>query len=328
MAHHDRLGRSVKLVDIPQVTRLLETGTILDSEQAFTGGVDLSSAALISSFVLPHRSVYTMLARSDKQTVVGQFRLQPDRHKAHIVYIAPGLDYEADNTAWLNILDAMTAEAGRRGAHVLTAEVDEHLNLFETMRVTGFSIYARQEIWQRPPGPLPNLPVDKVDLTCETEADAHGVQLLYSNIVPRLVQQAAAPPIGSNGLVYRKNDRVEGYIAVSEGRAGIYLMPYLHPDVFSEAAAILVAAIDQASRSHQRVPVYVAVRRYQDWLEDALVGLGFEAATRQAVMVRHIAAGVRQASFAPLIRKLETVPSPIKPPTATTKPIVEKFNEE
>ena len=319
--------RNVKLVDIPLVTRLMEEGTPLDTEMAYTGNLDLSSAALISRFLLPQRSVYSLLARSEKQHVVGQFRLEPNQ-QARIVYIAPVLDYDQDNTAWLHVLDAITAEAGKRGAHVLTAEVDEHVKLFETMRVAGFSIYARQEIWQRDPGPLPKLPLDTVELTEETKADAHGIQLLYSNIVPRLVQQVAAPPAHSEGRVYRKNDRVEGYIAVSEGKGGIFLMPYLHPDVFSEAAAILAAAIENAGRSHTRVPVYVVVRRYQDWLEDALVDLGFEPWTRQAVMVRHIAAGVRQASFAPLARNLEGIPNPIKPPSATSKPIMEPFNEE
>src|SRR5690606_20638810 len=140
--------------------------------------------------------------------------------QAHITYIAPCLEDEQDDTAWLHVLDAMAAEAGRRGAHMLTAEVDEDLTLFETMRVAGFSIYARQEIWLHMPGELPQLPVDKVDLGEETDSDAHGIQLLYSNIVPRLVQQVAAPPSRSSGLVYRKHDRVEGYIAVSEGRAG------------------------------------------------------------------------------------------------------------
>ena len=86
--------------------------------------------------------------------------------------------------------------------------------------------------------------------------------------------------------------------------------------------------MNKAGRSFKRVPVYVVVRRYQDWLEDALVDLGFEPWTRQAVMVRHIAAGVRQASFAPLARNLEGVSSSIKPPTATSKPLVEPFNEE
>lgn len=319
--------RRVKLVDIPLVTRLIDDGTPLDSEMAYTGNLDLSNAALISRFLLPQRSVYTLLARTEAQSVVSQFRLEA-HHRARMVYIAPGLAYDEDNTAWLNVLDAMTAEAGRRGAHVLTAEVDEHLTLFETMRVAGFSIYARQEIWQRAPGELPQLAVDRVELTGETEANAHGIQLLYGNIVPRLVQQVAAPPAHSKGLVYRKNDRVEGYIAISEGKAGIYLMPFLHPDVFSEAAAILAAAIEQASRSHLRVPVYVAVRRYQDWLEDALVDLGFEPWTRQAVMVRHIAAGVRHASFAPLTATLDSVPNSIKPPTATTESLLENFNEE
>ncbi len=321
-------ARNIKLIDIPTVTRLLETGVMLDSEQAFTCGFDQSSATLISNFLLPQRGLHSLLARVGKQTVVGQFRLRPDRNQAHMVYLAPGLDDQQDNSAWLNVLDAMAAEAGRRRAYTLTAEVDEHLSLFETMRIAGFSIYARQEIWQHAPGELPQHPVDKVELTEETDNDIQGIHNLYCNIVPRLVQQVAAPPSRSNGLVYRKNERVEGYIAVSEGRAGIYLMPYLHPDVFSEASAILAAAIENARRSHERVPVYVSVRRYQDWLEDALVDLGFEPWTRQAVMVRHITAGVRQAAFAPLAKRLEAVPSPIKPPTATTKPVVEKYNEE
>ncbi len=324
--------RSVNIVDIPLVNRLFDDAVMLDTDLAYTGNVDLSSASLISNILLPQRSSYTFLARANEQPVVGQFRLRHEPHQARIVYIAPGLDEGHDNSAWLHVLDAMTAEAGRRGAHMLTAEVDEHLPLFETMRIAGFSIYARQELWQRGPGELPQLAVDSVELTHETPADAHGIQLLYCNIVPRLVQQVAAPPSRSHGLVYRKNERVEGYVAISEGRAGIYLMPYLHPDVFSEAPAILMAAIQQANRSYERIPVYVAVRRYQDWLEDALVDLGFEPWTRQAVMVRHIAAGVRQASFAPLPKALEAVPSPIKPPTASregaAKKYVENYNEE
>ena len=328
MSNHVNGTRNVKIVDIPLVNRLFDDAVMLDTDLTYTGNVDLSSAALISNILLPHRSSYTLLTRSGDQPVVGQFRLRHEPNQARIVYIAPGLDEGQDNSAYLHVLDAMTAEAGRRGAHMLTAEVDEHLPLFETMRIAGFSIYARQELWQRAPGELPQLAVDSVELTEETPADAHGIQLLYCNIVPRLVQQVAAPPSRSSGLVYRKNERVEGYVAVSEGRAGIYLMPYLHPDVFSEAPAILMAAIQQANRSHQRTPVYVAVRRYQDWLEDALVDLGFEPWTRQAVMVRHITAGVRQASFAPLLKSLEAVPAPIKPPTASRDVATENFTEE
>lgn len=309
--------RTVKLVDIPLVKRLVEKGTILDSELGFTRSPGGPNGALFSSFFLPQRGLCTLVARSKNQHVVGQFRTRPDDPNARIIYIAPYLDYDKDDTAWLHILDAMAVEAGKRGAHMLTAEVDEYLPLFQTMRISGFAVYARQEIWQRMPEELP--PLEPVELTEETEADAHGIQLLYTNIVPRLVQQIAMPPSHSQGLVYRRKDRVEGYVAVSEGKCGIYLMPYLHPDVFSDAPAIIAAAMNHCGSRLDKVPVYVCLRRYQDWLEDALIDLGFEPLTRQAVMVRHISAGVRQASFAPLMRKLESIPAPIKPPSVTER---------
>jgi hypothetical protein len=306
--------RTLKLHDLPALKRLLDTGVTLDSELAFTRADDRPD--LLTSYFLPSRGLHTLVARSDKQTVFSQFRLRAEDTHARITFMAPGLEHDADDTVWLLLLDAMAAEAGRRGAHMLTAEVDEYQELFSTLRVSGFAIYARQEIWQRLPGVRAFPGMDAVELTVETDADAHGVQLLYSNIVPRLVQPIALPPCHSEGLVYRKNERVEGYIAISEGRSGIYLTPYLHPDVFSEAAAIIAAAAAHASRP-AHLPIYVCVRRYQDWLEDALVDLGFEPWTRQAVMVRHIAAGVRTAAFAPLSRRLEAVPKPAQPPGIT-----------
>ncbi len=316
--------RGVKLVDIPLVKRLVENGIVLDSEQSFTQTVHGPKTSLFSSFFLPQRGLHTLLARMESQYVVGQFRLKQDENQARIVYIAPGLDYGMDDTAWLHVLDAMTAEAGKRGAYMISAEIDEHMDLFQTMRISGFSIYARQEIWHR----QPDIPLDMplLPLTKECEADAHGIQLLYSNIVPRLVQQIAIPPTHSQGLIYRKNERIEGYIAVSEGKSGIYLMPYLHPDVFSEAGSIIASAIQFADH-HDRVPVYVCVRRYQDWLEDGLVDLGFEPLTRQALMVRHIAAGIRQTSFTSLAKRWEVIPNPIKSPPAT-EPIVEIIDQE
>jgi hypothetical protein len=184
---------------------------------------------------------------------------------------------------------------------MLTAEVDELSPLFPLMRHAGFSVYARQEIWrwsgelsegsaQAPAGVLAE----------ETDEDTLDIQLLYSSIVPRLVQPIAVPPRESNGLVYRKDGRVQAYVAVSSGKAGAYLMPFIHPDVLgSEAAAVLLAVIARVARA-ERAPVYVCVRRYQDWLGDSLRDLGFEAITQQAVLVRHIAAGIRTASFAPL----------------------------
>lgn len=303
--------RAVKLVDIPRVKRLIENGMVLDCELCFTQD---GQGASLFMLLLPYRGVHTLVTRSGKQHIVGQFRLKPDAPYAHIAYIAPALeDEDADDTPWLNILDAMAVEAGKRGAHILAAEVDELSPLFKTLRTASYSIYARQEIWQRLPGWVDNC--DQVPLSKATEADLPDIYSLYTNIVPRLVQQISDLPGDGDGWIYRKDHRVEGYITVAEGKAGVYLMPYLHPDVFSEAPAIIASAIAGVPRA-ARVPVYVRVRRYQDWLDDALNQLGFELRARQAVMVKHIAAGVRTAAFTPLSHPLEKVPSPIKPPTS------------
>jgi hypothetical protein len=317
MPFHETQTRSLSLVDLPLVRKLCEKGVILDSEMAYTRSADGPQGAQLASLMLPQPNLQTLISRSDRQGVVGQFRVKPDDNLAQIVTIAPALDEETeDNTVWLHALDAMAASAGKRGAHMLTAEIEEGSAMFTTLRRAGFAVYARQEIWCRAPGlPLPE-GLAKAELSDETDADAMDIQLLYSNIVPRLVQPIAVPSSDSEGLVYRQENRVQGYIAVSEGRYGIYLMPFLHPDIlFSEASAIIAAAISRTAKA-DKLPVHVCVRRYQDWLEDGLSVLGFEPISQQAVMVRHIAAGVRHPVFAPISHTLEIIPGTVRPPTS------------
>jgi hypothetical protein len=46
--------------------------------------------------------------------------------------------------------------------------------------------------------------------------------------------------------------------------------------------------------------------------------LGFVPCQPQALMVRHIAAGVRQAAFTPLEHSLEVIPNAVRPPTSSS----------
>jgi hypothetical protein len=305
------------LTDLPLVRKLCDNGVILDSELAYTRVAGGPQSAILSSIILPQRNLHTLISKCERQGVVAQFRLKADDHLARIVMITPGIEDETiDNTVWLHALDAMVAAAGKRGAHMLTAEIDEDSMMFTTLRRAGFAVYARQEIWRREAGqPVPG-DIQPAELLPETDADAMDIQLLYSNIVPRLVQPIAVPSSDSEGLVYRQDNRVMGYIAVSEGKYGIYVMPFLHPDIlFSEASAIVAGVIAQTTKA-EKLPVYVCVRRYQDWLEDGLTELGFAAISQQAVMVRHIAAGVRHAIFAPIAHSLEAIPNTMRPPTS------------
>ncbi len=306
---------AAKLVDLPLIRRLAEKGTILDSELRCTREVDGPQSVLLAS-ILPQRSLYTLVGRAGRQRIVGQFRLRGDDPVAQIVYIAPELDAQRRDTAWLHLIDAMAAEVGKRGAHMLTAEVDEDSPLFVTMRTAGFAVYARQEIWRREPSLLPD--IQPAHLTVSTDNDASAVQSLYGNIVPRLVQPVALPPEDSEGLIYRQQDQIQGYVAVSQGKCGAYIVPLLHPDILYRDALPILASVLLRIGKMDRLPVCVCVRRYQDWLEGALTELGFVPQQQQALMVRHIAAGVRQAAFSPLEHSLEVIPNVVRPPTSSS----------
>jgi len=288
--------RAMTLVDLPLIRRLTSSGTVLDSELGLTRDARGPHSLLLSSLLFP-RGLYTLLARAaDNQSVVGQFRYRPDDLNAHIVYIAPSLDANAEDTVWLHVLDAMVREAGKHVAHALVAEIETSSSLFETLRTARFATYTRQTIWRRDPVEQP-VKDGTIKLEEETSNDQLGILSLISCIVPTMLQQIASPPGDMQGLVYRHNGRIEAWIGISEGKQGIYLLPFIHPDVMPISHELIHAAIATLERA-SRLPVYVCVRTYQSWLNDVLGRMGFERWVEQAVMVKQIAAGIRHPGFA------------------------------
>lgn len=185
--------RTMTLVDLPLIRRLTAQGTILDTEIGLTRNVRGANGSLFTNLLFP-RGTYTLVAHSDEQPVIGQIRYRPDDINAHIVYLAPTLEkWEADidHTVWLHILDAMTREAGKHGAHSLIAEVETSSPLFELLRTARFSTYARQVIWQSPIAP-DNL-TTTITLTEENRDDQLGITALITNTVPTMIQQVAIP---------------------------------------------------------------------------------------------------------------------------------------
>ncbi len=286
---------AMKLLDLPLMLRLKQNAIVLHSELGLTEDARGQNSALLSSIVFP-RGLHTLLGTVDEKNVVGQFRYRPGESNAHIVYLAPTLDGDEDDTIWLHMLDAMAEQAGKNGAQTLVGEVELSHRLFETMRRAGYAVYSRQVIWHHEPIPLGSLKSD-LSVTDETDDDQIGIAALLGSIIPRIMQTVMGPSPDMSGLVYRKSGRVEGYIAYSEGKHGVYLMPYLHPEVLGEAPDIVAAALSKIERC-RRLPVYISVRGYQGWLENAMLDLGFRPWLEQAIMVKHLTAGVRQASFA------------------------------
>lgn len=312
-------SRALTLTDVPLLRRYHGRGQILDTEMRLTQDAQVGPTSYLSSLIF-NRGIYSYMARSGTHEVMGQFRYKSDDVNAHVLYTGPDYD-EVDEGAWYALLDVMAREAGKLSAHSLIAEVDHHSGLFEIMRRARFACYMRQTIWRHDAViAQPVLP-----LTEETGGDQIGIMSLVCHTVPTLQQAVALPTMEGQGYVYRVQHQVEAYIAVCEGRSGVYLMPFIHPNVIPQARAIIESAAARIS-AVSRLPVYVAARSYQPWLDDVLDSMNFTPVLEQAVMVRQIAVGVRHVAFTrgKLNSKLEPAHRVTPPYWSSARPLDEE----
>lgn len=303
-------ARSFLPIDLPLVLRLMQRGISLDSEQALTHG-NLTSLGSTVLGVVTDLGAPTYVIKDGEVAYTAQFRHRYGDPHAHISFIAPGLDDPFAEEAWTVLLDAMVCGAGKRGAHTLNAEIDETSDAFVVLRRCGFAVYARQDLWRREPETTPDADADL--LRPVTENDAFAVNALYTNIVPRMVLQADTPPDPSKGWVCEQGGRIAAYISVNEGKSGLYVQSFLHPELDHNAGAIHAALLARLPRA-ERLPVYVCVRRYQDWLRGPLMDIGFSPWASQAVMVKHTVARIEHPdlSIAPSPKGAVRIVPPIK----------------
>lgn len=287
-------AHAMKLRDLPVMLRLKQNAIVLHSELGLTEDARGQNSALLSSIVFP-RGLHSLMGHIDDKDAVGQFRHRQGDASAHLVYLAPSLSDDEEDTIWLHMLDAMAEQAGANGAHTLVGEVELSHRLFETMRRAGYAVYSRQVIWRRSPL-TQEFAAPDLAIAAETTGDELGIAALLGCTIPRILKAVMEPSAEMAGMVYRKDGQVEAYLAYSEGKHGVYVMPYVHPEVLSDAADIVAAALCRIERC-RKVPVYICVRGYQGWLENAMRDLGFSPWLEQAVMVKHLTAGIRQASF-------------------------------
>lgn len=301
-------------MDLALVRRLAGCQLSMDTTTALTRGVNPLESALLTVVPLADLGFPTLVLRDQDQGYIGQVRHRAGDTHAHLVSLAPAPVHMASQTPWLNLIDGLVATAGRRGALTLNAEIAETaFAAFEILRRTGFVVYVRQTLYQRKPAKVVEAVGPKrVRLRPVTSRDIPRLHLLYTSLVPRLVQQADMIPqhglSKSNGaslVVESVSDgRLLGYLAVAEGRTGIMLKPLLHPDIFDEAQPVMSKALTLWSKI-ERLPLYVCVRSYQEWIGTPLIALGLEEMERQVIFVKHTVARV-EAAFERLPATVET----------------------
>lgn len=282
--------RPLSPIDLPLLHRLNTVTEIvgLDTLTMLTRGIHPLESAVKSAVSLMDSGAQTIVLREGDTAFFGQFRHRIGEAAAHIVFVAPDLNQYGNDERWLRLLEGMISAAGRRSAHTLKAEISEGDDAFTVLQQAGFAVYARQEIWRRDPAPTAAPAFNLVRPA--TDLDTIALNALYAGVVPRLVRMADAPPESKpSTLVYDdRGGRVTGAITTTEGKNGIYLTAVFDPAICAHRAPeIIESALARLPRA-AKLPVYVCVRRYQDWLSTALEASGFAPLISQAVMVRHI----------------------------------------
>jgi hypothetical protein len=288
--------RPLDVRDLRLLHRVRRDGLCLHAQVAYTRGPHALQTALLD-VLTPGRATHTLVARPalpGEPAAIGQITHDLGEPVARLAFIGPSA--QADGPLGLQLLDALSQEAGLRGAHNLIAEVDEDQPAFESLRRAGFAVYARQQIWRWAGTPAAEQEFDGV-WRSEVPSDGEAIAWLVANLVPGLVLQAeAAPGRGRRGLLHWAEGELRAYLDLERGPLGVWVQPYIHPAV--EAIDMLLAAFLRRAAASDR-PVYLCLRSYQGWMVGALDRLGFERVAEQAVMVRRLAVAVRRAVPAP-----------------------------
>ncbi|HAV76504.1 MAG TPA: hypothetical protein DCX53_04025 [Anaerolineae bacterium] len=271
--------RPLALLDLPYIHSFRDEAVGLDTTRALTRGNPLGAMGLLS-YMNPSRHIYSAIANGEEKPVLGGIIHSRDETFAKLYYLAPSSQLDHPNLP--DLIENLSSQAGTWGALHVLAEVDELSDAFVSLRKSGFSVYAWQRMWD-----VSGIAKSGSKSEWKRVRSVHlpAVQSLYHQIVPQLLHPIEPQP--KSPLGWLSNDGVLCYVGVAHGVYGIVLTPLIHPeakDVSQKLASLIVNLPDRRNRS-----VYLCMRSYQAWLEPALEDLGARAASRQAVMVKHLA---------------------------------------
>ncbi|MCL4528233.1 MAG: hypothetical protein M1282_02325 [Chloroflexi bacterium] len=270
--------RPLDLLDLPSLYRYRGEAVSLDSARLLTRGNPLGAVGMLA-YMNPRRHVYTAVSDDDRTTLLGGITHTNGDTFAKLLYLAPasGLDLPTAPS----LIDHLSAQAGSWGAFHVLAEVDDGSDAFPALRISGFSVYAWQRIWD-----ISNITASasSADWKRVQSVNLPSIQNLYHQIVPPLLQPVEPTPKRATGFLC--NGDMKCYINPSVGMVGMVLHPLIHPEA-TNVGEKLAALVSSLPRRNSR-PVYLCVRSYQAWLEPVLEEIGAKAANRQAVMVKHL----------------------------------------
>ena len=274
--------RPLELFDLPKLPQFRAEIVSLDCARILTRGNPLRAVNFLAHFN-PTRRIYTAIHESKKrQALLGSIRQQEGERFARLTYLAPLHALPGDV---LPLLEHLLTQAKHWQVRQVVAEIEEDSPLFQALRQSGFSVYARQRVWDLSDLVLPEQ--TSPDWRRVGDTDQIAIQSLQRQIVPPLLQQIENFDNPKRGLICRNTD-IHVYVDVRYGARGIFLRPLIHPDV-EDIQSKLQALLARTLVNRREKPVYFCVRSYQAWLESTLEALEASVGPRLVVMVKHLA---------------------------------------
>jgi hypothetical protein len=285
--------------DLPKLLRYRHQGLFFDSALVLTRGAALVPLGALSSYIAPATGIFTYLCTNEKEPncpLIGQVTHGNNMPFARLIFLTPETALESDVLPVL--IEQSLRDIGERGAQHLLAEVDEESIAFEALRKVSFAIYARQRAWYLKADPMTQQRESRWREA--VSKDIISVRSLYNNLVPGMVQQIEPLPKDQlEGLVCRQEGELVGYAEVKRGSRGIWVQPFINPDVDTDDLTAYFVELLEALNARRSQAVYFCVRSYQSWLENHVEGIGAVASPQQAVMVKHLAVSKKvEPSFA------------------------------
>lgn len=275
------------MLDLPVLHSLRNQVLPFDTVQLITRGNPLRARAFLD-YLNPAKGIYTALVEQDgKLVLTGQVTHQGNSRSSNLSFIAPSRGVNGEHFAPL--LEYLVDQAGKWGTFHFLVEPDEHSNSFDVFRANGFSVYAWQRVWKFKTGAAIQMPEQNTPhWTPAVDRDQIAIRSLCQSLIPALVQ-----PVENvfdkrvSGWVIRSDCNLIGYADIHQGREGVWVQPYIHPET-EHVDLILCDLLNQLQEKSQK-PVSICVRSYQAWIESALEELPVLASPRQALMVKHLA---------------------------------------
>lgn len=299
--------RPFDLRDLALVRRLGTQGVALHAVSALVDNLHPLRDAFMSMVVGGEFPTYVWRRENGESSGFVQLRVPPLSQQAFVLYISPRFepddsfrtadgDGPAQASTWLTLLDQAVSGAGQRGLQSVVAEVDELAPELVLFRQAGFAVYTRQDIWSLERADWRQDQDDGIELVRRQPADDWDVQLLYANMVPRLVQLVEPLPLQTDGetWVLREAENLAAFVHIHRGPSSAWMRFFIHPDAEMDAGKIVAAALDVAFQKDIEV-VYCCVRRYEGWLPSALDRSGFRLQASQAVMAKHTVHHIQSA---------------------------------